>query len=201
MHTLRAAGVTHGSTIAAMLANTREYFEVLIAAAHGGFAVVPVNWHWVTDELAYVLDDAGAMAFLADARFAEVAGAASSTPANAARLVRRIWVGESIAGFEGYEAFVAGGDRSEPVEQTVGGPMFYTSGTTGRPKGVRGALSGEQRIPADVFALIAAGFAQSTGLPAAPVTMLDGPLYHSAQWAFSMLPLFGGSSVVMRVIR
>ena len=195
VHAFRALGVEPGSTIAALLANTREYYEVLAAASHGGFAIVPVNWHWVTDELAYVLDDAEATVLVADARFGDTAVAAS---AHAGKLVARIAVGGTIPGFAGYEDFVGSGDPGEPDNQLVGGPMFYTSGTTGRPKGVRGSLLGNGTVPASVFALVAAGFAQSAGLPNDPVTLLDGPLYHSAQWAFSMLPLMGGSTVVMR---
>ena len=81
VHALRGLGVMQGTTIAAMAANTREYFELLAAAAHGGFALVPVNWHWVTDELAYVLDDAEARVFVADARFADTAsGRPSAAP-------------------------------------------------------------------------------------------------------------------------
>ena len=71
VHALRDLGVVPGTTIAAMAANTREYFELLTAAAHGGFAVVPVNWHWVADELAYVLEDAAARVFVVDARFVD----------------------------------------------------------------------------------------------------------------------------------
>ncbi len=202
VHALRDLGVGRGTTIAAMAANTREYFELLAAAAHGGFALVPVNWHWVADELAYVLDDAEARVFIADSRFAETALAAS---AGRSGLVARVAIGggagggvAGIDGFTPYEELVASGDPSEPTEQTIGGPMFYTSGTTGRPKGVKGSLLGDGQTPASVFALVAQGFASSAGLPAEPVTLLDGPLYHSAQWAFSMLPLLGGSSVVMR---
>ena len=195
VHALRDLGVVQGSTIAALAANTREYFELLAAAAHGGFAVVPVNWHWVADELAYVLDDAEARVFVADSRFAQTASAAS---VGIAALVARVAIGAGIDGFGAYEDLVASGDPSEPVGQTMGGPMFYTSGTTGQPKGVRGSLLGDTALPASVFALVAQGFARSAGLPDEPVTLLDGPLYHSAQWAFSMLPLLGGSSVVMR---
>lgn len=192
---LRKAGVVPGTTIAAMMANTREYFEVLIAAAHGGFACVPVNWHWVGDELSYVLDDAEAIVFIADSRFADVALPAST---GRSALTHRISVGGSIPGFVDFEEFVASGDSAEPDNQVVGGPMFYTSGTTGRPKGVRGSLLGNGTVPASVFSLMAAGFSQSSGLPANSVTLLDGPLYHSAQWAFSMFPLFAGATVVMR---
>ena len=192
---LRTIGVGPGATIAAMMANTREYYEVLAAAAHGGFACVPVNWHWVADELSYVLDDAAALVFIADARFADVAGVAS---AGRTSVVQRLAVGGRIDGFADYEEFVADSDAGEPVDQVLGGPMFYTSGTTGRPKGVRGSLMGNSSIPSSVFGLMAAGFAQSAALPLPSVTLLDGPLYHSAQWAFSMFPLFAGATVVMR---
>jgi long-chain acyl-CoA synthetase len=198
---LRAIGVVPGSTIAAMMANTREYYEVLAAAAHGGFACVPVNWHWVADELSYVLNDAEATVFIADARFADVARIASMSSiasTGSSSLVQRIAVGGKIEGFADYEAFVAGSDATEPDNQVLGGPMFYTSGTTGRPKGVRGSLMGNSSIPSSVFGLLAAGFAQSAVLPAASVTLLDGPLYHSAQWAFSMFPLMAGATIVMR---
>lgn len=74
--------------------------------------------------------------------------------------------------------------------------MFYTSGTTGRPKGVRGMLSGGLSMTPDIMKLVAAGF--SNFLPIPGRTMLCGPFYHSAQWAFSYLPMIGGSSVVMQ---
>ncbi len=195
VNAFRTLGVQPGTTIAAMLANTREYFEVLAAAAHGGFACVPVNWHWVGDELTYALDDAEAIVFVADARFADVA-----VPSSTGRrtLTHRIAVGGSLSGFIDYEEFVASGDKSEPENQVIGGPMFYTSGTTGRPKGVRGSLMGNVTVPSSMFSLMAAGFALSSGLPPNSVTLLDGPLYHSAQWAFSMFPLFAGATVVMR---
>src|SRR4051812_31530949 len=57
---LRAAGLVAGDTLAVVIGNRREWFEVAMAAAHGGWTYVPVNWHWVADELAYVLEDAHA---------------------------------------------------------------------------------------------------------------------------------------------
>ena len=195
---LRSIGVGPGSVVAAVLANTREYFELFVAAAHGGFLVVPVNWHWVADELAFVLRDSGATVLFADARFVAVTVAALEEPGTTEGLSARIAVGQAMKGFVDYEAFLADADPGAPANQVVGGPMFYTSGTTGRPKGVRGTLLGDGSVPASLLSLLAGGFASSMGLPSPSVSLLDGPLYHSAQWAFSVFPLLGGSTIVMR---
>ena len=144
IHALRAEGLAVGDTIALMVGNRREFFEVTVAAMHTGLIVVPVNWHWVADELAYVIDDSDAKALIVDGRFLEVAVDAvdGTHEHNTDRCPLRIVVAERApAGFVPYEAFLAAGSADEPVEQTTGGPMFYTSGTTGFPKGVRGALS------------------------------------------------------------
>ena len=59
-------GIGAGDTIAMMMGNRRELYEVLLAAAHTGFTVVPVNWHWVADELAYVIEDSGGRALVVE---------------------------------------------------------------------------------------------------------------------------------------
>jgi long-chain acyl-CoA synthetase len=74
--------------------------------------------------------------------------------------------------------------------------MFYTSGTTGRPKGVR-RLAGVG-APIEQGEMMSRGFAMLVGAPIPGVTLLCGPVYHSAQWAFSYLLSMAGSSVVMR---
>ena len=60
LHQLRADGIQTGDTIAVFAGNCREYFEILLAATHGGLLCVPVNWHFTADELAYVIKDSGA---------------------------------------------------------------------------------------------------------------------------------------------
>ena len=73
--------------------------------------------------------------------------------------------------------------------------MFYTSGTTGRPKGVR---SVEPGAPLDAMKVQGPGFCAVFGIPADGVTLLCGPWYHSAQFAWSMLPFNAGSTVVLQ---
>ena len=203
---LRARGLGPGSTVALMSGNRREAFEITLAAAHAAWVIVPVNWHWVEDELVYVVEDAGADALVVEDQFFAVGRAAADRLGASCPV--RIVIGDVASGtaddttdsvpFEAYESVLASGAPTEPSDQAMGGPMFYTSGTTGFPKGVRSSLTA---VGADVgmLELIGAGFSDMLGVPNGGVTLLEGPMYHSAQWVFSMFPLVGrGSTVVMR---
>jgi long-chain acyl-CoA synthetase len=200
----RAAGVSVGDTVAVLCGNRRQLVEVTLAGVHGGWVVVPVNWHWVADELLHVLTDSGAVALFVDGPFVPVALDALGRMDAGCGL--RVVIDPdpaasdalADAGFIGFEDLVASGAPDEPADQCTGGPMFYTSGTTGFPKGVRGGLNrtGQDMV---LWELVAGSFVGMLGLPAGGVTLLDGPMYHSAQWVFAMLPLMsGGSTLVMR---
>jgi long-chain acyl-CoA synthetase len=88
IHGLRARGLVDGSTIAVMSRNCREVFEVFLAAMHSNWVVVPVNWHWVAEELAYVLSNSDSVALIVDEEFEAVATEARTDP----RVVNcRVW--------------------------------------------------------------------------------------------------------------
>ena len=199
---MRDAGLEAGDTIAVVVGNQCEWFELAQACAHGGWTYVPVNGHWVADELAYVYEDAKAVAIFVDQRFeGPVAAALKDARGASVKLLVGINCDSSAvvrndARFVEYESIISGASAEEPVDQKLGGPMFYTSGTTGRPKGVRSFLSGGMAMTPDIMKLVASGF--SNFLPIPGRTMLCGPFYHSAQWAFSFFPMLGGSSVVMQ---
>ena len=158
-----------------------------------GVQIVPVNWHWVAGEVAYVLDNSGAKVLLVEDALADVAAAALAEQPVATRIV----VGDEVEGFLPYEGVLAEAADTEPADQALGGPMFYTSGTTGWPKGVRNGML-DAALSIDFLRMYGDGFSQSMHAPVGGLTYLNGPVYHSAQWAFSMLPLFNGSGVVMR---
>ena len=195
---MRDAGLGWGDTISVVAGNRCEWFEVAMACAHAGVTYVPVNWHWSPAELAYVLDDSGSSAVFVGHRFSEeVAAALDDEQTSGIRLAVAMG-GTAGSRFDDYDDLLASASAGEPTDQALGGPMFYTSGTTGWPKGVRGALSGggDEPIPPEVLQLISAGFSEFFPVPG--VSVLCGPVYHSAQWAFSFLPMVGGSSVVMQ---
>lgn len=196
IHALRSAGLAAGDTISIVAGNRCEWVELAIACSQTGIVFVPANWHFVAPELAYVIADSGSRAVVAGHRFAELTSEALADERCSGVELALIASSEPTSGFASFEDFVASGDTSEPDNQTLGGPMFYTSGTTGNPKGVRGSILGTGDTPAEVLQLVSAGI--STFLPEAGTTALCGPIYHSAQFAFSVFPMLGGSSIVMQ---
>ena len=161
---LRDLGLATGDTVAVVAGNQCEWFEIAQACAHGGWTYVPVNWHWVADELAYVFNDAQAKVVLVDSRFeGPVAEALKDDRSQSVQHVvgiqcKALAAVRNNAHFVDFETLIAGASDAEPLDQMLGGPMFYTSGTTGRPKGVRGALSNGMGLTSDFMKLIASGF-------------------------------------------
>jgi long-chain acyl-CoA synthetase len=187
---LRGIGLASGDAIAIHSGNRREHFELMMASAHAGLRYVLVNWHWTADELKYVLADSGAKALFSEDAFAEVAAEAAVDTAF------RVGIGD-VPGFQPYEEFLAGGPDGELPDPAMGWPMVYTSGTTGRPKGVRRKLV-SPGAPLEILGTVAETFGRVLHIPENGRSLLVGPVYHSAQWLWSLGLLCAGRSVVMR---
>ncbi|MBP8246905.1 MAG: AMP-binding protein [Phenylobacterium sp.] len=128
---MRAHGLQAGDAVAIVCSNRVEFPEVLFATLRGGFRMTPVNWHLKPDEIAYVVDNCEAKAVFADTRIAGVGEAMAACP----QLKLKVSIGGDIAGFIPYAEIEAhsGDNLTDPVR---GSTMLYSSGTTGRPKGV-----------------------------------------------------------------
>jgi long-chain acyl-CoA synthetase len=189
---LQALGLAPGSTVAGMLPNGADALALFFAALETGLYVVPVNWHLAAAEVAYILADSEAGAFIAHQRFADVAAAA----ADQAGIVQGAWfaVG-AIPGFTPLSDLGADG-AGRPAERTAGAPMLYTSGTSGRPKGVRRALTGEDP---DTVAPYTTWFFGIFGLKPydGHVHLCCSPLYHTAVLNFATISITLGHPVVL----
>jgi long-chain acyl-CoA synthetase len=189
---LQALGLSPGDAVAGMLPNSTEALALFFAAMQTGLYVVPVNWHLTAAEVAYILTDSEARAFAAHERFggvaAEAAGTAGIDPG------ARFAAGH-IPGFTKLAAL--GADTAgRPDPRTAGAPMVYTSGTSGRPKGVRRPLTGADpdRPPlASTWFFGIFSLAPFDG----NVHLCCSPLYHTAVLNFATISVQLGHPVVL----
>ena len=171
---LRERGLKEGDAVALLCSNRAEFVEVLSGCLRGGYRLTPVNWHLNADEVEYIINDCDAKALFADTRYP------SGISAKAPQLTLKVSIGDDADGFEPYSKLLAQFEGSDITDPVAGSSMLYTSGTTGRPKGVY------RKNPAMVGALALA-------LPD-DVQMCVGPAYHAAPLAFDVR-----SSMVMGV--
>ena len=189
---MRALGLGTGDAVAYLLGNQVEVYELVMAASQIGLYFTPINQHLVGDEVAYILGDCGAGAFVVGKQFAE-AGTAAADAAGIAP-DRRFAV-DTIPGFRPYAELTAGQPDTPPADRTAGSPMVYTSGTTGRPKGVAPTLPGS--TPEEEAARRSMIATQIDVPVGEGVHLLQGPLYHSAPLGFSTTALHIGNTVVV----
>src|SRR5262249_10541511 len=138
-HALKARGLKPGDGIAAILPNGAAPVEVYLAALQAGWYLTPINWHFTAPEAAYIAADCGAKAFFVHERLARL-GAETADQAGIPAEARFSY--GNIPGFTDVSELRAGQPDALPEDRTAGTTMHYTSGTTGRPKGVRRALTG-----------------------------------------------------------
>ena len=136
---LWAQGLRPGDHIAIFADNHPRFFEVFWAAARSGLYFTTVNRYLQADEAAYIVNDCGATAFVASHAKADVAaevvGLIPDCP------LRLMWDG-TVPGYESYEERLADHPPAPLERQPLGETMLYSSGTTGRPKGIKRPLSG-----------------------------------------------------------
>jgi acyl-CoA synthetase (AMP-forming)/AMP-acid ligase II len=190
---LHDLGLGRGDHIAVYSENHARFFEVFWAAMRSGLIFTPINWHFKADEAAYLIDDCGASVFVTTVARREMARGALEL---ATRRPRCFMIDGVAPGFRSYEAALAGQPTKPLAGQLLGEIMLYSSGTTGRPKGIARPITGA--VWDDVE------FGPSTlarhllGIGEHSVYLCPTPLYHSAglSWTAAVHGL-GATAVIM----
>ena len=191
-HLFRSLGLQPGDHVAFCLENHPRYFALAWGAHYAGLYYTAMSSRLTTDEMAYIIQDCGARAFVTSAYKRD----------QAAELVGRLrgdvalyMMDGAIEGYTPWEGALAG-QPDTPLDETraEGRDMLYSSGTTGRPKGVQFPLPDAPLGTADALYMLAAGL---FGATADSVYLSPAPLYHAAPLRFCMAFHRVGATVVV----
>jgi long-chain acyl-CoA synthetase len=191
-HVLHDAGLRPGDVVALLTENSLRALEVYWAALRSGLYITAVNYRLKPDEVTYIVNDSGAAALIVSA---EQAGTGTAVRAPEVKL--RLAFGGVVPGYDDYEETIAAAPDTPLADQPQGATMLYSSGTTGRPKGVRPPLPDTQVDgPGEALielARLAFGFNEDT------VYLSPGPIYHAAPLRFcGAVQALGGTVVMMK---
>ncbi len=196
-------GLRDGAPVALMLRNDFAFFEASAAAGLLGSPAVPINWHLKAEEVAYILADSGAKVLVCHADL--LPQIAAGLPEGIARLIvatppeiaTAFGISDHAAQVPAHEQdWDAWRERHAPWQEPAlrAAPMFYTSGTTGRPKGVRRQpMRPEQLAASERVGAITYGLKPNDD----QVILMNGPMYHSAPNSYGMMAFRYGNSIVL----
>lgn len=192
VHWLRAQGMTEGDSFGVLMENNARYHEIYWASQRAGFVLVPISTHLTPSEILYILGDSDAKLLFTTRKFDSVLEVIRAELPD---------LGVLVFGAEGAEdaAAVLAQQSAEPIaDQVVGRTMLYSSGTTGRPKGILPAPPEDPDIQAatPLAGLATMGF--SVPSDGSAIYLSPAPLYHAAPLAWSsLIHRLGGTVVVM----
>ncbi|SOE09912.1 long-chain acyl-CoA synthetase [Streptomyces sp. 2323.1] len=197
---LREAGVEPGDRIAVVMRNEPAHLEITAAAALLGASAVPVNWHFRQHELSHVLTDSGSKVVFAHTDL--LAGVRAVLP-EGVRIVEAA-VPAGVAAACGIDVPAPTGDHPlldpwlaghPPLDRTAGEhppTVIYSSGTTGRPKGVLREPVAQDRLDEAVQRFLEY-FAVAPG----GRTLIPAPLYHASPSQHAVLALAAGLDITL----
>jgi len=193
-HALRNLGLAAGSRVAIMCDNQPEFIDLYWATNRAGLSLVPLATRLTAGEVAAILADCGALALLVGEPYAAIGAAVVARPELQATLRHVVVIGRGH-GLTEWPVLVAGQPDSPIADETPGGMMFYSSGTTGKPKGIfRPPPTPEQAAKPSVMPL-----GELFRLNGQTVYLCPAPLYHASPISFSTsIQAMGGTTVLMR---
>jgi long-chain acyl-CoA synthetase len=188
-------GFVVGDRIAVFMDNEPAFLTVLWAGLRAGLRIVPINRYLKPSEVEYIVRDSDSRALFASSEMADVAASVASSLGN--NIEHCVSTGAHIDGFVVLDDLLASYAQSLVEDRTVGAVMTYTSGTTGRPKGVYSGLP--ERSYRDGLGETVDWIGPMLGFHAGDRFFIAAPLYHTAPLSMAVSVLAtGGTLVLMR---
>ncbi|MDV3128517.1 fatty-acid--CoA ligase FadD4 [Mycobacterium sp. 21AC1] len=191
-HYFRRQGLREGDVVAILMENNAHIHAVMWAARRSGLYYVPINTHLTAAESAYIIDNSGAKAIVGSAAMKDVLAGLGDELPDGLPSVLLIADGE-LDGWQSYPHAVADQPETPIADELDGDLLQYSSGTTGRPKGIKRELP--HLPPSETPGLMAAlvGF----WMHPEAVYLSPAPLYHTAPSVWSMQVHAGGITTVV----
>jgi long-chain acyl-CoA synthetase len=186
----RSRGLGHDDVVAIMLENSPDYYNLTWGSQRAGLRFVCISNRLTADETDYILENSGAKLLVMSASLAPLASQLQTA-------IERYSHGGEIAGFGKFEDAIAAMPVTPVADERAGVDMLYSSGTTGRPKGVRIPLPEAPDIAqSNPLVMLAMGLYRFS---AESVYLSPAPLYHAAplRWSMTMHKI-GGTVVMMQ---
>jgi fatty-acyl-CoA synthase len=191
---LHGLGLRRGDRLAVLLENHIRFFEIAWAALRSGLLLTTVNRHLTADEAAFIVNDCDARVLISSAALQTLA---VDTATRLLECPHRLLMDGDAQGWHSYEEALAHSSADALAEEWLGGAMLYSSGTTGRPKGVVRALP--QRRIWEGLEPIRAAMIERFALTGDAIYLSVAPLYHAAALGYATNPHFvGGTTVFMQ---
>ncbi|QGG94024.1 AMP-binding protein [Actinomarinicola tropica] len=188
----RDHGLGPGDHVAIFSENNARFLEVMWAALRSGLYITTINSYLSAEEVAYILDDSGSRSLVTTTAKADVAAEALRDAPNVSL---PLLIGDPDPRFEPYVDAISAMSTERLDDEQAGEMMLYSSGTTGRPKGIKRPLSGKK---VDEGMLIAGLLGGVFGANADTTYLSPAPLYHSAPIGFNLgVQSMGGTTVIM----
>lgn len=192
----RSLGLQAGDAVAIWMPNSLRYFEFYWAAQRSGLYIVTVSSALRGEEAAFIINDSGAKLLVTDKKIDGLQSFLSDHRSAAQGLSNIYWGDTEVPGVPGWSETLASFPTSPIDDESAGYHMVYSSGTTGRPKGVRMPLSGG---PADVENPLVTRVLAQYGSDENDVYLSTAPLYHASPIFYTTaMQRTGATAVIMR---
>ena len=192
-HLFRALGLKAGDHIAFLIENRLAFMEICWAAQRSGLYYTAISRYLTQDEIAYIVNDCGARLVITSPKCADqIKGLVSEAPGAPMFFM----IDEPLPGFRSWDRELAKQPTTPISDEVAGYDMLYSSGTTGRPKGIKRA---NEKKPIDLpNPLLKILCADMCGMNSDSIYLSPAPLYHAAPLRFNMMAItLGGTSVIM----